>query len=316
MSKTALIRALIESTAILSLATATLAAQPADPSEPTGALQLAPLDGVELEYEIGGETTGEPVLLIHAGVLADWFAPLMTQPGLSDRFQLVRYHRIGYGDSSRPTGPVSISDQAAHARMLLEHLGIQRAHIVGHSSSADIALQLALDAPDVVASLTLMEPARPDGPLAAASSPQRLAPAFELFRSGDRAGAVDAFMQAVTGPEYRSVVDQALPGAVAQAERDAVAFFGTELPSLGTWSFTREDAARVTPPTLMVRGADSGPVFLERHELLLAWLPNVEPIVLPRATHLLHLQNPQAFADALSDFLARHPIVSRSGAAF
>jgi pimeloyl-ACP methyl ester carboxylesterase len=193
--------------------------------------------------------------------------------------------------------------------MLLEQLGIQRAHVVGHSSSADIALQLALDAPDVVASLTLMEPARPDPPMAAQSSPQRLGPAFERFRSGDRAGDVDAFMQAVTGSEYRAVVDGALPGAIAQAELDADTFFGVELPSLGSWSFTQADGRRITQPVLLIRGANSGPVFLERHELLGHWLPNVEPVVLPDATHLLHLENPDTFTEALIGFLARHPFV-------
>jgi pimeloyl-ACP methyl ester carboxylesterase len=36
-------------------------------------------------------------------------------------------------------------------------------------------------------------------------------------------------------------------------------------------------------------------------------MPNVEPVVLPDAAHLLHLENPDAFAAALTDFLARHP---------
>jgi pimeloyl-ACP methyl ester carboxylesterase len=292
----------------LILSTAALTVGTASAVEPKGQpmLQRAQLEDVELEYEVGGADAGEPVLLIHAGVLADWFAPLMSQPALAERYQLIRYHRIGYAGSSRPSRPVSIQEQAVHARMLLEQ-GIQRAHIVGHSSSADIALQLALDAPEIVASLTLMEPARPDPPMAAQSSPQRLGPAFELFRSGDRAGAVDAFMQAATGHGYRPVVDAALPDAIAQAELDADTFFGVELPSLGSWSFTPEDGRRITQPVLLIRGANSGPVFLERHELLSDWLPNVEPIVLPDASHLLHLENPEAFTEALTDFLSRHP---------
>jgi pimeloyl-ACP methyl ester carboxylesterase len=117
------------------------------------------LDGIELEYTLGGVAGGEPVQLMHAGVLADWFVPLLTEPALAERYQLILYHRIGYAGSSRPSGPVSIADQALHARSLLRHLGIDRAHIVGHSSSANIALQLALDAPEAVVTLTLLEPA-------------------------------------------------------------------------------------------------------------------------------------------------------------
>ncbi|HXV42396.1 MAG TPA: alpha/beta hydrolase, partial [Anaerolineae bacterium] len=108
-------------------------------------MDRAAFDGVELEYEARG--AGEPVMLMHAGVCADFFKPLMEEPALADRYRLVRYHRTGYAGSSRLVGPVSIAQQAAHCRSLMHHLGIERAHIAGHSSSAMMALQLALDAP-------------------------------------------------------------------------------------------------------------------------------------------------------------------------
>jgi hypothetical protein len=46
----------------------------------------------------------------------------------------------------------------------------------------------------------------------------------------------------------------------------------------------------------------------ERRELLLSWLPSCEGFVLPGATHLLHVQNPLAMAEALVSFFARHPM--------
>ena len=55
----------------------------------------------------------------------------------------------------------SIADQAAQLRSLLAQLGLRRVHLVGHSSGALIALQLALDAPQAVQTLTLLEPALP-----------------------------------------------------------------------------------------------------------------------------------------------------------
>ena len=78
-----------------------------------------------------------------------------------------------------------------------------------------------------------------------------------------------------------------------------------------SWSFGQEDARRVTQPALAVLGArtrEVTPVFDQRHELLLAWLPDVEPFVLPDATHLLHVQNPGGMAEGLAAFLARHPL--------
>jgi pimeloyl-ACP methyl ester carboxylesterase len=60
--------------------------------------------------------------------------------------------------------PFSLAQQAADCRALLEYLDIERAHVVGHSSGGLIALRLALDAPQVVHSLVLLEPALLDVP--------------------------------------------------------------------------------------------------------------------------------------------------------
>ena len=73
----------------------------------------------------------------------------------------------------------------------------------------------------------------------------------------------------------------------------------------------RRRPRRVTQPALVVLGARSNEVnttFAQRNELLLAWLPDAEPFVLPDATHLLQVEQPGAMARGLAAFLARHPI--------
>jgi pimeloyl-ACP methyl ester carboxylesterase len=118
-------------------------------------------------------------------------------------------------------------------------------------------------------------------------------------------------MRGVCGPDYRAVLERVLPGAFEQAVADADTFFDQELPAVRGWPFGQEDARRVTQPALLVLGARSRevtPVFDQRHELLLAWLPDAEPFVLPDATHLLHVQNPRGTAEGLAAFFARHPL--------
>src|SRR5512132_2937923 len=111
-------------------------------------MERAAVDGLELEYELRG--SGEPVVLIHWGVSALWAEPLMNEPSLSERYRLLSYHRAGFAGSSAIDGPVTMADHARHCRLLMRELGIKRAHVVGHSSSVAVALQLALDAPNVV----------------------------------------------------------------------------------------------------------------------------------------------------------------------
>ncbi len=53
------------------------------------------------------EGTGEPVRLIQTALLAEEFAPLTREPGLRDRYQLIRYHRRGYSGNGPVHGPGS-----------------------------------------------------------------------------------------------------------------------------------------------------------------------------------------------------------------
>jgi pimeloyl-ACP methyl ester carboxylesterase len=267
------------------------------------------VDGVGLDYDLRGD--GEPVVLIHAGVCADFFAPLMDQPALAG-YRLLRYHRAGYGGSDRVDGPVGVAGEAARCRALMDALGIGRAHLVGHSSSAAVALHLALDAPDAVGSVALLEMA-----LLAVPSGAFAGDAIGHYRAGDRAAAVDTWMRGVCGPAYRETFDRVLPGAFDQAVADADTFFTQELPALRDWPFGAAEAGRVTQPALVVLGGRSGEVsaaFEQRFHLLRDWLPRAEAFVLPDATHLLQVQNPRGMADALAAFFARHPLTATATA--
>jgi pimeloyl-ACP methyl ester carboxylesterase len=118
-------------------------------------VQSANVNGVQLEYEVTG--AGEPVLLI-SPVIADGFLPLLAQPALADSYQLIRYHKRGWVGSTHTPPPVSVADHASDAAALLDQLGVRPAHVAGHSSGAAVAAQLALDHPEYVQTLTLLEP--------------------------------------------------------------------------------------------------------------------------------------------------------------
>jgi pimeloyl-ACP methyl ester carboxylesterase len=261
-----------------------------------------------LEYEIVG--AGEPVVLIHGAFIAEAYAALCAEPAVAGGYRLVRYHRRGYAGSSRVSAPFSIAQQAADCRALLRGLGIERAHVVGHSSGGAIALQLALDAPEVVDSLVLLEPALLDVPSGSVLM-QALAPSFQLYEAGKREEAVDSFMRVAIGPRYRSFLDELIPGGYAQSVADADTVFGVELPSLGEWQFTREDAGRITQPVLAVFGSESVKDWVGWAEVqarVQEWMPQAEPFVLAGSNHALEEMDPSGVAAAMAAFLARHPM--------
>src|SRR5262249_36825646 len=188
----------------------------------SGNMDRAVLDGVELEYEIRG--AGEPVVLAHHGAGPDWFGPLLEEPALTRRHRLLRYHRAGYAGSSPLVPPLTFAGEAVVFRALMFHLGLDRVHVVGHSASGCIALQFALDVPDVVRSVALLEAA-----LLVVPSPAEVPRALELYRTGDTITAVDTFLRGTCGPHYRAILEKAIPDAVGQAVADAGTFFGHEL---------------------------------------------------------------------------------------
>ena len=270
-------------------------------------MQSVNVNGAQLEYEVIG--SGEPVLLI-SPVLADGFLPLLAEPALADRYQLIRYHKRGWVGSTHTPPPVSIADHAADAAALLDHLGLPRAHVAGHSSGAAVAAQLALDHPETVHTLILLELSLLSVPAGAAFLEQA-GPAFEAYASGDHAGAFAIFMTAVGGIDWsdaRDLLEQHLPGAEAQAISDADTFFGIELPSLTEWSFGPQQAAEIDRPVLSVVGAETQPLWLEVAEFLRSSLPHVEDLTVDGVGHLLHIQRPEPVARGMADFLERNAI--------
>jgi pimeloyl-ACP methyl ester carboxylesterase/membrane-associated phospholipid phosphatase len=280
---------------------------------------LAPLDiekaqpwkravfqGVTLEYRLVGAGlvgASDPVVFIHGGVFADGLEPLSSAPALVARHRVLTWRRVGYARSGPAPGNAAIASQSAQLAQLMQHLGLPRAHIVGHSSGGLIALQFALDHPDRVRSLALLEPALP---IPGVANPG-IAQAVRIYQNGDRAGAIDAFMRAVAGADWREHVERELPLAFRQALSDAPAFFEQELPAVQAWQFGEAEARRILVPALAVTGGDSGKVSASwpaRQAFLLQNLPDVEAFVLDDSSHMLALERPHALAARILEFFS------------
>src|SRR5215467_9960263 len=175
------------------------------------------VNGVDLEYVTVGH--GDPVVMIHGGLLAEENAPLLREKALADRFRLVNYHRRGFAGSEHPQGHATIADQAADCAALLDALDIDRAHVMGHSLGGTIAIELGLQHPERVQTLALMEPAiipavaratARDDPEVMASQVQMMQAMMrvrELYEAGETRGALEACLESRAGDVFRGVLD-------------------------------------------------------------------------------------------------------------
>src|SRR5262245_39747677 len=148
-------------------------------------MERAMVNGIELEYETAGD--GEPLLMIHGAAVAETFMPLVQEPALR-AYRTIRLHRRGYAGSGHPAAVTTLAEQARDAAALLDHLGVARAHVVGHSYGGLVALRLALEHGERVHTLELIEP-----PLLVSSFAQEfiagLRSVAEAYTRGDPRGA-------------------------------------------------------------------------------------------------------------------------------
>lgn len=263
------------------------------------------IDSAAIEYEVQGK--GEPVLLIPLSLVGDGLGrPLLAQPELAAHYQIIHYHRRGYLGSTLGSEPLTGTCQASDAASLLRHLEVKAAHIVGHSFGGLIALQLAMDAPELVHSLALLEPPLRMVPSGKASFERINLPMINAYRAGDKRKAVELFSNAVFGADWQTIVEQAVPGGVEQVVRDVDTFI-QEQAAFKDWQFGSTEAASIRQPVLSVLGTHSNQFMKEGRALLHAWFPQTEDCDVP-TTHLLQMQDPKGVAQGLTGFFSRHPM--------
>ena len=263
-------------------------------------------DGALAYRETG---SGEPLLLLHSGFIADSMLPLLDQPSLQDH-RMIAYHRRGYGDSDPTTGPRSISRAAQDAFDLLDVLGADSAHLAGHSMGAVAAIEMALAQPTRIASLVLMEPLlgfllQPEAAQFVTDTAQVALP---RLAAGDREGALETWLTGAFGPGFRTGLERALPGAWRQAVDDTDTSFGVELTSLQEWPRGAADLESIQTPALSVVHRDEiWAGCAQTHEAMLSRIPRCESATLDMSAHLLQIAEPLLVAEAISTFLGNRP---------
>jgi len=265
----------------------------------------------ELLYTVMG--TGKPVLCIHGTTLSDIIvAPLQLYPQLFEDYQFITYYRAGYNGSTLEKDSLTIEEGAFHIKQLLDHLGIEKAHLVSYSLGGIIAFQFMLDYPQYVESSVLLEPwltRRSDAAIKALTN--LFTKAFALYQSGKKYEAAIFYIEAILGTPLMSAVDMTLPRDAWERLHHAIdATFLIDVPAASNWSFNMDEALnmvdRPTMPVLAVMGMDSEsivPGFRETQQFLMDFFPQAQRCGILGATHGLMALNPLAVGEAIYTFL-------------
>lgn len=129
----------------------------AEEAAPEG--KFAVVDGYRVRYVEAGSPDAPAVLLLH-GFLSSAESWRATFDSLADRYHLIAPDLFGFGYSQRTDEPVyTLRHQAEFVAALLDHLGVERAIVIGNSMGGAVALQLAISYPNRVERLVLVDAA-------------------------------------------------------------------------------------------------------------------------------------------------------------
>ena len=127
----------------------------------------APVDGINMYYEVHGRRGGVPLVLLHGGGSTIEVTFSRVLPVFAARRSVIALEEQGHGRSTARDGPFRFESSADDVAELLRYLGVDQADIFGFSNGASIALQVAIRYPDLVrklvfaSSMTRRDGARP-----------------------------------------------------------------------------------------------------------------------------------------------------------
>jgi 3-oxoadipate enol-lactonase len=255
---------------------------------------------VTLSHDLAG-TGPSTVLLLHSGVCDRrmWDGQFHALAGAGHR--VVRCDLRGFGDS-----PIDAPHtHAEDVRELLDHLGAERAAVVGSSFGGQVALELAALHPGRVRALALLAPAvpgmEPGDELRAWGAREDA-----LVEAGDLDAAVELNVDTWLGPE----ASEPARALVREGQRRAfdLQLAAPEEHHPVTPEVTRDDLARIQAPALVAVGAHDLPDFRAIADDLARLLPAARHVDLAWAGHLPALERPEETARLLVDFLAEEAL--------
>ncbi len=271
-------------------------------------MPLVPVNGVRLHVVERGD--GAPIVFLHefAGNAASW-QPQFRR--LARRYRCIAYNSRGYPPSEVPEDESAYGQQIAtdDLRGLLDAMGIARAHIVGLSMGAYTALMLAMQSPERVWGVVAAS-----GGSGSAADPAKT----EVFAQDSRAradrmladwpAAVEGFANAPNrvqlarkDPKNHQRFLKDLENASAKGSAYTMRRVQGQRPSLYTMG---DGLAAIAAPVLLVAG-DEDEACLDVNLFLKRTMPTAGLVVMPKAGHLVNLEDPPAFNRHIESFLAQ-----------
>lgn len=264
-----------------------------------------------IDYDVSGD--GPPLLMI-AGLGFGRWSWFKQVPALSGRFRAITFDTRNVGSLDSGDGACSVSNLAVHASALLEHLGIEQAHVLGTSLGGFVAQELALQRPELVDRLVLISTSY-GGTKSEPASPQALGRMLGWGAVG-RADAVRRGLEVATSPAYPAAHPEEFERMVGWriADSPTIADYSKQLLA-GTRFDASRRVGRIGAPALILHGADDRVVPVSNSVALAHELPDAKLRVFEDAGHLVFVERAEEIDEGTLAFLLpeaeRCPVLDR-----
>ncbi len=248
----------------------------------------ADVNGLHLYYETYG--SGAPLVLLHGGMLTIDLNFASLIPTLAQTHTVIGVEQQGHGRTANIDREITYPNLASDVVALLDHLGIDRAAVLGHSMGGGVALELAVNHPDRVSAIV---------PMSASVSKDGMHPDLldpSTFETSPIMPTAQDFA------DFKAAYERLSPHP-EQFDAFLMSLGGMDSDFAG---WTDEQLAGIGCPVLIVQG-DNDFTTVEHAGVMLARIPGSALAVIPATTHMQVTRRDTILLPVLDQFFAAHP---------
>jgi pimeloyl-ACP methyl ester carboxylesterase len=248
----------------------------------------ADVNGLHLYYETYG--SGAPLVLLHGGMLTIDLNFASLIPTLAQTHTVIGVEMQGHGRTANIDREITYANLATDIVALLDHLGIERAAVLGHSMGGGVALELAVNHPDRVSAIV---------PISASVSKDGMHPDLldpSTFETSSIMPTAQDFA------DFKGAYERLSPHP-EQFDAFLMTLSGMDSDFAG---WTDEQLAGIRCPVLIVQG-DNDFTTVPHAGVMLAKIPNSTLAVIPATTHMQVTRRDTILLPMLEQFFAAHP---------
>lgn len=246
------------------------------------------VEGLRVQFRMRGTEDGDPLLMLH-GWGGNSLSFMGAASALEEKYRTLSPDLPGFGFSEPPPEAWGSSDYARVVAALIRAAGFESAFVLGHSRGGTIAVALATEYPELVRKLVVV-----------ASPIVRLPPDADVRRSSLRYSLVRGMAKLL--PPARGRMLEWARNRFGSADYRAAGPMRSTLVRVVNEDW-RPALASVKAPVLLLWGSEDAEVPLRVAEEALTEVPNARLVTLDGAGHFPFLDQPDAFAEAVTSFL-------------